>query len=150
MKTVLLLVVVAVVGVAFIAGCGGHHRGKFSCKSPDKIAKFITNNIAKGLNLNEEQKAKLNSIKEEIVSMHQNNKTDHQAMHTEIKTLILSDQIDAAQLNSLIDQKLEKHGEMKDFLVSKFVEFHAILTPEQRQKLVDKLEKHHKHFENSK
>ncbi|MCD4812690.1 Spy/CpxP family protein refolding chaperone [bacterium] len=147
MKLLLLIGVGVLVmgGIALMTGCGGPHKRVFH-RSPEKMVNFITHKIAGELKLNQEQKSTLSTIKEELLARHKANRGDHSAMFEETKAMILADQIDPAKLNDIINKKMKKHAMIKDFLVSEFVEFHAILTPEQRQIMVDKLTKHHKKF----
>ena len=129
-----------------LTGCGPHHPGKFFFGSPEKRADWIVKKIAGELKLDESQKAKLDSIKQDILAQRKKFRPEREQMHAAIKAQLLSEQIDEATLNQLFEKQHGKHSEMKKYFISKFAEFHAILTPAQRQLLLEKLEKFHNHF----
>jgi periplasmic protein CpxP/Spy len=143
----ILIIVVAVLILLVIAklfsGC--HHRPHF-CKahsSHEKRVKWVIKKISKELKLNEQQKVELERIKDEIMAK----KAEFKVNHDEIKNAVLfqvkSDTVDQAALNGLFGDKELEFKEMRAFLINKFSEFHSILTPEQRLKLADKMEKFH-------
>ncbi len=148
MKTLVLagLAILILTGGFMLTGCGPHHPGKFFFGSPEKRADWIAKKIARELKLDESQKIKLASIKQDILTHHKKPRPEREQMHDAIKAQLLSDQIDETTLNQLFEQQHENHSGMKKYFISKFAEFHAILTPAQRQKLVGKLEKFHNHF----
>lgn len=121
-------------------GCSGPQR-MHGCGSPEKKAEWVVKKISKELKLNEGQKATLTAIKDDLIKKHKELKPDQTVFHDKVKALLLSDNINADQVKRLMDEKRESHAAMKDYLISKIIEFHAILTPEQKQLLVDKLEK---------
>ena len=138
---------VGIAGALFLAGCG-HVHGKGFCHGwgGDK-ADWVVNKISSELDLNDTQKAKLNSLKDEVLKKKDEFKGDHEAMLAEIRTQLLSDKLDQAKINQLFVSRQAKHDEMRQFLIAKVAEFHAVLTPEQRTKLVNKLEAWHKHMQ---
>ena len=99
--------------------------------------------IAKELKLNKQQKVELDRIKDEIMVKKAEFKVNHDEIKNAVLSQVKSDSIDQAALNGLFGDKELEFKEMRAFLINKCAEFHSILTPEQRLKLADKMEKFH-------
>ena len=124
----------AVLSALVIAGC--YHR------TPEQRAEHAVKYLVSTLDLNAEQTAKLERMKEEFLAK----RPDIQKMRAEsiadIKEMMLSPQIDQAKLDARTE-KIQTHAnDMIKFMSAKFAELHDMLTPEQRSKLVVEMEKH--------
>lgn len=124
------------------SGCRSHsHQGK---------AEFMVDYIAETLDLNDQQRAQLDGIKEEFVAKAETMRADKKAMHDAFMAELRKEEIDPQRLKGLIAQKQEQMTEILDLAVTRLAEFHRTLTPEQREKLVSKLtyfhEKHEDHW----
>ncbi len=140
---IVVVVLVLLVIVKLFSGCS--HRSHF-CKahsSHEKKANWMMKKIAKELKLNEQQKVELERIKDEIMAKKAEFKVNHQEIKNAVLSQVKSDSIDQAALNGLFGDKELEFKEMRAFLVDKFAEFHSILTPEQRLKLAEKMERFH-------
>ncbi|MEJ2727307.1 MAG: Spy/CpxP family protein refolding chaperone [Deltaproteobacteria bacterium] len=123
------------------SGCRSH--------SPDGRAEFMVDYIAETLDLNEEQRAQLEEIKEEFLSKAREMHSQKEAMHAELMAELRKETIDQQRLKELISQKREQMAEVMDLAVVRLAEFHKTLSPEQREKLVEKIEWfHEKHQHN--
>jgi Spy/CpxP family protein refolding chaperone len=119
-------------------------RGK---KFEDRV-NHIAKKMASHLDLDDKQKAELEKIKTQIIEKRAQLKaTENPNAKTEFANMVRSDKMELSQLNSLVEPKIKNRKEMIDFINQKIVEFHAILKPEQRKKLGDKLEKFMKHHD---
>jgi len=127
----------------FFSGCRSH--------SPLGKAEFMVDYIAETLDLNDQQRAQLDGIKEEFMAKAEAMRADRKAMHDAFMTELRKAEIDPQLLKGLITQKQEQMTEILDLAVTRLAEFHRTLTPEQREKLVAKLEyfrqKHQDHWE---
>ena len=143
----ILIIVIAVLVLLVIAKIfSGCHRHSHFCKvhhSHDKKVKWVMKKIAKELKLNEQQKVELERIKDEIMVKKAEFKVNHDEIKNAVLSQVKSDSIDQAALNGLFGDKELEFKEMRAFLINKCAEFHSILTPEQRLKLADKMEKFH-------
>lgn len=124
--------------ILIIAGCARH---RFYKASPEKKVEIIIKKITKELNLDEQQQTKLNQIKKELLSKHKAFHGMHSEFTEEMRAQISSSQIDQDKLNALFTEKEDQFSEMRTFAINKFAEFHAMLTPEQRIKLVEHMDK---------
>lgn len=130
-------IVIGLIAVLMImSGC---HK-----KTPEERAEDVVQHLASKLDLNDSQKARLEKIKHEFLVR----RPDMQAMHEDTvrraNAMMRSAQVDQSEVNALIT----KNGRMLDdysrFVGQKFTEIHDMLTPEQRNKLVELIEDHMK------
>jgi periplasmic protein CpxP/Spy len=135
-----LPVVAITAGALFLAGCRGRHCGWNS--SPEEKANHISKKIAKELDLTADQKSKLDKIKGDILAR----KADFSALHAGLQQTLLgqirSASVDQAKLNQGLEDREAKMKDLRGFMVAEFAEFHAMLNPDQREKLASKLERH--------
>ncbi len=134
-KYVLLIIgLFAVLSALVITGC---------CrKTPEQRAEHVVKHLVSTLNLNAEQTAKVEKMKEEFLARRPDIRKMREESMADLKEMMLSAQIDQAKLNARTE-KIQAHaGDMIKFLSTKFAELHDILTPEQRAKLAAEMEKH--------
>ena len=127
------LIAVLFSGLLTFSGCRRHR--------PQKGAEFMVDYMTEVLDLNDVQMETLEQIKEEILEKAEQMRADGKATHKEVMTQLGSDVIDKEQLKKAIANHRSQMDEMVDLAVDRLVEFHQLLTPEQKAKLVSKLEK---------
>jgi predicted transcriptional regulator len=66
-----------------------------------------------------------------------------EAMHAELMAELRKEEISQDVLKDLIAQKREQMDEIVNLAMARLVEFHKTLSPEQREKLVAKIEYFH-------
>jgi periplasmic protein CpxP/Spy len=132
--------VVAAVGILF---WGVSHAQR----SPERRMAWI----AKRLNLNEQQKTKLQAVHE---AMHQAREQFHKeraVLFDEIVAQIQSERLDETKVLQLLEQRQALMSQVAPQVVAKVAELHASLTPEQKAKAVEHLARfkermgHHDH-----
>jgi len=140
-KLLIPFTIIASLTALVLSGCGRHHQ------DPEDKAEWIVHKVSKKLDLNEQQKVKLEAVKTEIM---QNYKKHHQNKNQMMDTLlaeIQKPQIDPSVLMGMVNQHQSRVDEVAPGVINKLVEFHASLTEEQKQKLTKKLEKFRKHHQ---
>jgi Spy/CpxP family protein refolding chaperone len=128
----LSLIAFLLLSVAGFAGCRRH--------SPDQKAEFMVDYVSEALDLNEHQQARLDQIKDELLEKGVQMRADRGTMHSELITQLRREEIDQDRLKSMVTEHRVKMEELIDLAIVKLAEFHKTLTPEQREKLVAKLE----------
>ena len=134
------MIVFLVLGVVAFSGCrrhGGHHR-----------AEFMIDYVSETLDLTQTQEEHLDQIKEELIDKGRQMHANRDAMHSEIIEQLKSEEIDQESLRKLVAVKRAQIDEMIDLIIVRLAEFHGTLSPEQKDKLVAKLEsfkKWHRH-----
>jgi Spy/CpxP family protein refolding chaperone len=140
--SVLAVVALGVSSLTF-AGCQGHgrHGG-----DPHKKADRMVEKLRKKLELNDDQTAKTRAIAHALADKASEFRSLHGEVRKEALTQLRSATPDESALNRVAEDQEHKFTALRVFAVQKFSEFHAVLTPEQREKLADYLEKsRHRH-----
>ncbi len=130
-------------GVALFSGCRRH--------SSSHKAEFIADYISETLDLNESQQAQLDQIKDELLAKAQRMDADKESMREELVAQLRSEEIDQVRVKTLVAEHRAKMDEIVDLIVVRLSEFHKTLTPEQKEKLIAKIETfkkwHHRDLE---
>jgi Spy/CpxP family protein refolding chaperone len=133
-------ITVLIISGTILAGCGPQ---RFFCATPEERAAMIVKRIACDLKLTKEQVEKVNKIKDEILLRTKGLRDERETVHKEWMDLVRSDRLDKNRLTDFINKREEKIRALKPFFIDKMVEFHDLLTPEQRVKAAEKMEKFH-------
>lgn len=134
--------IVTTIGLANVLGCTGYFH-KLCQKGEFKMHEEIKKKIIKELDLNEDQQAKLDAIHGEIKSQWRFHENSHRQMFETFKSEIRKDTLDQDVLQQMMAQKHERINEVKPLVMEKIVAFHASLTPEQKEKLISRMDKFH-------
>ena len=139
----MLLIGMLISGVAFFSGCRRHSHGH--------KAEFMVDYISETLDLNESQQAQLNQIKDQVMNKARQMRADKESMHEELVLQLRSEAIDEERVRAVIAERRAQMDEVVDLIVGRLAEFHKTLTPEQKEKLVAKIETfkkwHHRDLE---
>ena len=128
----ILLIGMLISGVALFSGCRRHSHGH--------KAEFMVDYISEALDLNESQQAQLDQIKDELMAKAKGMHADKESLHEELVTQLRSEEIDQVRVKAVIAEHREKIDEIIDLIVVRLAEFHKTLTPEQKEKLIAKIE----------
>ena len=108
-------------------------------KPADSPEGFIIDRISESLDLNTTQKAQLQRIKDQIREKRESDKAEREDMLKEFSDEFTKNTFDKNVIIDRMKENESKKEEMKNFMIDKLVEFHDILTPEQRSKVVELL-----------
>jgi Spy/CpxP family protein refolding chaperone len=128
----ILMIALLIAGVAGFSGC---RRPSHAHK-----AEFMVDYISETLDLSESQQEQLNQIKDELMEKAQQMHANRASMHQAVVTQLRSEEIDQAQVKAMIAEHRAKMDEIIDLIVVRLAEFHKTLTPEQKEKLIAKIE----------
>jgi len=138
-----LLIGMLISGVALFSGCRRHSHGH--------KAEFMVDYISETLDLNESQQAQLDQIKDELMEKAQQMHADKESMHAELVAQLRSEEIDQMRVKAVIAEHRAQMDEIVDLVVLRLADFHKTLTPEQKEKLIAKIETfkkwHHRDLE---
>lgn len=129
-KKVVVLLSALSVSFLLLANCRGH-------KDFEKRIEWVASKLNSKLDLDDNQKEKLNQIKAELIAKHKENKPEHMGFSKEIADQIRLEKIDPKVLDKIGSDREAKHAEMRKFFNLKLIEFHAVLRPDQREKLAE-------------
>jgi periplasmic protein CpxP/Spy len=134
-RVTIVLICVFISAALLFTGCRSHSaHGK---------VEFMVDYIAETLDLTEGQRAQLDGIKEEFLAKAKEMHAQKEAMHAELVAELRKEDINQENLKGLIAQKRAQMDEIINLAMIRLVEFHKTLSPEQREKLVAKLEYFH-------
>ena len=130
-----IMIMLVTVTAVMVSGC---HR------TPEQRAERMVMHIAAELKLDDTQKARMEKIKDEFLAKRPEMSKLREETVKEANELMRSPEIDKARLNALLEKNKAFANDMIGFVAAKFTEIHDMLTPEQRDKLVNMIEKHHR------
>ena len=142
-KMVLVIGILAVVVVGALLYAGFYPGTSFAYGN-GRFVGCMVDKFADDLELNTQQREQLMQIVEEVRSKHQEMHSLHAAEKNGLIEELRSQEIDREKLDSMYSNTKNRFDEMYDLLVSRFLEFHKTLTPEQREQLIAEIEKHQK------
>ncbi|EPG74509.1 putative lipoprotein [Leptospira fainei serovar Hurstbridge str. BUT 6] len=146
-KVAKITTILLVLGLATVLTQGCHHKWR----SPEKRAEFVVKKLKSELDLNESQAATLDKIKVDVLAKRKELKLQEGPfLPKEAVEELRGDKLNVDKWNKYGQENEKKMGEFRAYFLKKAVEFHAILTPEQRNKLADLITKFQSKFEKEK
>ena len=116
------------------AGCHRHH-------TPSERADWMTSKIAKHLDLDDQQKAKLMAVRDEMVAARAESQQEHKAIMEDVIAQVKSDRLDQAKLTQLMERHQAEQKRVMQRLLPKAADWHATLRPEQKAEAVEHIRK---------
>ena len=116
------------------AGCHRHH-------TPAERADWMTSKIAKHLDLDDQQKAKLMAVRDEMVAARAESQQEHKAIMEDVIAQVKSDRLDQAKLTQLMERHQAEQKRVMQRLLPKAADWHATLRPEQKAEAVEHIRK---------
>ena len=127
-----LIIGVLISSLGLFSGC---RRSSHAYK-----AEFMVDYISETLDLDDNQQAQLNQIKDELMAKVGQMRADRASMQEELLAQLRSEEIDQARIKAMIAERRAQMDAIIDLIVVRLAEFHKTLTPEQKEKLVAKIE----------
>ena len=137
LRKFLIVVLIAVTSSVVLAGC----RNKKM--TPKRATEFATDR----LNLSEEQSQKIAPIAENLFAERESLQEIQKAVNDEILAQMKNKTADADKLKAVLIESLDQLRAKLPKFVGSFEKFHAALTPEQREEIVEKMERRRKRTE---
>lgn len=121
-------------------GCRhGHHKTEH--------IDFVIDYLEEVLDLDTVQQTKLTEIRKELTEKLATLRNSRHKMQPMLKEQLAGENIDKNVIKQAIAEHRQELDSLIDLAVDRLAEFHGLLTPAQRQKLIVKLEKWHKCLE---
>ena len=143
-KRILIAVTVFVTLALVLAACGHSRFAGYHGVTPEKRVEWVKKHIADELKLDEAQNAKLDAIAADLMDRRKKMAPEREKGRLELAELVRSEKLNRADIERLVDNKRAHIEEMIDVVMDHAVDFHQMLTPEQRILLAEKIEKHEK------
>lgn len=100
---------------------------------------ILIDKVTEGMTLSNQQKAQLTALKTDIRTKMESKKPVRKEKFDRFINEFRKDNLDKTSLENMFQQNQNERNEMRDFAENKIVEFHNILTPEQRVQAADKM-----------
>ena len=134
------VVIFALIAGIFV-GCG-HRSYRSGIQDSGKHIEWVSKKIADRLELTADQKASLEEIITEIHEKRKEGSAWRKSAQQDVISLVRQTQIEQKDIERLVDAHRQHMEKVVAFLSDRVIEFHALLTPEQREKLAEEIEKH--------
>ena len=145
------IVAIMVYGVLLLAACSprpsSHFHGFSKFRSPEKRMEWLKTEIADRLELNEKQRTRLDEITNDIIDRGKEMHAIRASIRDTVMTELRKNEINKENLVQIFSENRSKFDDMISIFADRLVEFHQMLRPEQRAKLVAEIEKHHERWE---
>jgi periplasmic protein CpxP/Spy len=143
-KGVLSVAVVFVTLALILAACSHSRLAGYHDATPEKRVAWVKKHIADELNLNAAQNAKLDAIADDLIDRRKKIAAEREQGRLELAGLVRAAKLNRADLERMVDKKRAQIEKLIDVIMDHAIEFHQILTPEQRILLAEKIERHEK------
>ena len=148
MKTIILIgmYIVLIFGVTILFGCDhprASHFSGFSGRSSapnEKRIAWMKEKITDRLELDEAQNEALDRFTGDLIEQHAQLHDLREEAKQTLREEFSRDTIDPERVQALIAKSRDNFDDITDFFAGWMVEFHQILTPEQRTKLITVIE----------
>ena len=135
-----IILLVTISGMALTA-CGRHYH------DPEDRADWVAHKISKKLDLTDEQKLKLEDVKNEFMLYHKEQRANRVAMIDKLIAEVKKPAVDQTVLLAMVNDYTSRVEQMAPNVIAKLALFHQSLTEKQKQELVEKLEDWKKHHQ---
>lgn len=121
--------------------------GLSGCKmSIEDRATYASKYLSRKLDLNDAQKAEVEVLAKQAAEDFKNMKPDRKELADEVEKQMTTDKADVTQIRKLMASQQVKRQILTDKWITKIAEFHAKLSPEQKQEAAKLLRKFSKKF----
>jgi Spy/CpxP family protein refolding chaperone len=103
-------------------------------------AEFVVDYLAESLDANDAQRRHMEQIKSELLAKGKAMQAAHHAAADEFRTLLAADELDQERLKQIVAEHRSRIDELVVLAIGRLAEFHRTLSPEQKAKLIGKLE----------
>jgi Spy/CpxP family protein refolding chaperone len=140
-------IVIAVGALAGLVLLGGFAASRMGHGGPERAYEHISkrvNALLDEVKATDEQRARVNQIKDQLLKEGVQVKQSERQLMQELLSKWDASQVDAAEVHTLIDQRVEGHRAFAQKMADALIQIHDILTPDQRAQLKQELQSHFK------
>ena len=101
----------------------------------------MTSKIAKQLDLDDRQKAKLAVVKDEVIAARAESQQEHRAIMEDVIAQVQSDRLDQSKVAQLFERHQAGQTRLMQRVLPKVAEWHATLRQDQKAEAVEHLRK---------
>lgn len=145
MIIIISFVLVALTGLAFATN--QYHGTWCDATACDSSARehrinYVKDQLTEKLALNETQKVELDRIVDGLKEKHAELKSHHPEVKTQFIEAMQKEHLTAEDIHNIIESRRPEFEELLMMVSHQIADFHNMLTPDQRTKLIEELESH--------
>ena len=140
-KKVAIITSIVLAALIGLAVAGGHHW--YGGRSAEDRAEFVKNRISRTLELDETQRATLDRMADDLLAERDRMKAQRNEFRQRFFDVLNQEQVAAEDLVLLFEEKKPQIDRWMQLAADNIAEFHAILTPQQRERLITEIRNHH-------
>ena len=147
-KTILTIIGIAIVALTGMAFTACHHRGAwYDDDAPDQAERerrisYVKSRIADRLELTDTQKSELDRMIDELMAKHDDFRSRRPEIKAQFLDALRQDHLEAGDIMRLIDSRRPEFEDLLATVADQIADFHNMLAPGQRAKLIAELETH--------
>jgi Spy/CpxP family protein refolding chaperone len=130
-----ILAAVVAAGAAWAQKRGGHHMMKHMIAARIEEAEDY-------VQATPQQRAVIDQARDEVLKAFET-RMKNKETHAQVAGLLAQEKLDVDSLDRIADQRADDVREMGHLVVAQVAKVHAVLTPEQRQKLLQRFKERH-------
>ena len=137
-RKVLLWGAISLAVLTLLAACGRSPDDRW-----DRRSDYVVRRLDRELNLTQEQRVEVEALVAEVTAEMASRRESSEPQFDEAQALFRQDRLSAEEVEAFIEAYEGDRQQTRRFMAQKVAEFHAILTPEQRDRLAQLAEEHH-------
>jgi len=142
----LVIGLLSIFGIVSLAGCHPGSPFRFRQETGEETAArridYVIDKLTKHLDLDTSQEKRLRVMAETFRQETEDLRKGHGESKEEVMALLSQEKVDAEEVQELITAKMEKFKPMIALFSANVAELHALLTKEQRIRLIEKIKAH--------
>lgn len=145
MMIIISIVLVGATGLAFAANrFGGDWCGPDSSDAGarERRINYVKEQITEKLTLNETQKVELDRIVDNLKNKHAELRSHRPEVKSQFIEAMQKEHLTAEDIRTIIESRRPEFEELLTMVAQQLADFHNMLTPDQRSKLLEELESH--------
>jgi Spy/CpxP family protein refolding chaperone len=142
------IIATLIFGMLYLTACSPrhsyHYHGYSKFRSPEKRMEWLKAEITDRLELNEGQQKRLDEIASDLMDRGKEMRAIRASIRDTLMTELRKSEMNKENLVQVFSENRAKFEDTISMFADRLVEFHQMLQPEQRAKLVAEIEKHHR------
>jgi periplasmic protein CpxP/Spy len=141
-----LLGLLIIVSIAAISAChpGKAFRSHFGDEGEIVAHRidYMVDKQTRTLDLDDGQQTQLRAMAENVRARMAEIREEHAGAKAEVIALVSQDTVEAGEIDDFMDRKIKRIEPVRKLVTENLAAFHAMLSPEQREKLVTEIQNH--------
>lgn len=143
--------IIAIIGttalLTTLTGCNRGNWGFHSHNDPAKKVEWVKEEIDDHLDLNDNQKQELDTLANQLLTLHMERKESRKTRHEEIRNLIAAPSLDQSRIQQLVQEHTDYINTNSGEVIAAIASFTDTLSQQQREAVLEKIDRWRSRFE---